>query len=80
LKRFSGRASLVELFPQSGRMHQIRVHMAYLRHPVLGDEKYGAKKTFPRMALHAKAVAFVHPIKKYYVEFSSLTPKEFFRV
>jgi len=78
LKRFKTPASLVELFPKSGRMHQLRVHMSYLGHPILGDDKYGAKGSFPRMALHAKSISFTHPETKEYLEFSSLTPAEFF--
>lgn len=76
LRRYQN-ISLVSLFPQTGRTHQLRVHMAYLKHPILGDEKYGQKRTFARLALHAKAIGFQHPISKKYIEFSTLTPKEF---
>lgn len=76
-RRFSGQATLVALFPESGRTHQLRVHMAYLGHPILGDEKYGKKKTFPRLALHAQAIGFIHPQTKEYVEFSTPPPPEF---
>ncbi|HQL40734.1 MAG TPA: RluA family pseudouridine synthase [Candidatus Omnitrophota bacterium] len=76
LKRFS-KASLVLLMPRTGRMHQLRVHMAHLGHPFLGDEKYGKKNSFSRLALHAKALAFFHPQTKAWVEFSSPTPSEF---
>ena len=77
LKRKGG-VTLVALFPQSGRTHQLRVHMAHLKHPVLGDEKYGRKMTFSRLALHAQSLGFVHPVTKCYIEFSSIVPKEFF--
>ena len=77
LRRFPLPASLVALYPQSGRTHQLRVHMSYLGHPILGDEKYGKRNTFPRMALHAQAIGFVHPITKSWIEFSIPAPREF---
>jgi len=77
LQRVSNRRTLVALFPKTGRMHQLRVHMAYLKHPILGDQKYGQKDAFPRLALHAQSIGFTHPKKKYYVEFSSMIPQEF---
>lgn len=77
LKRFSN-ASLVFLTPKTGRMHQLRVHMAHLGHPILGDEKYGKRNSFSRLALHAKALGFQHPRTKAWLEFSSLIPSEFF--
>ncbi len=76
LKRFKSR-SLVALFPKTGRTHQLRVHMAYLGHPILGDTKYGKRHTFPRLALHAQAIGFLHPRTKQYIEFSVHTPPEF---
>ncbi len=76
IKRFQG-VSLMALYPKTGRTHQLRVHMAYLKHPILGDEKYGHKQTFPRLALHAQAIGFTHPVSKHFVEFSSKSPKEF---
>jgi 23S rRNA pseudouridine1911/1915/1917 synthase len=76
LKRLKG-ASLVLLTPKTGRTHQLRVHMAHLGHPILGDEKYGKRQSFPRLALHAKTLCFAHPATKIRVEFSSPTPKEF---
>jgi len=78
LKRFS-KSTLVALFPQTGRTHQLRVHMKHLGHPILGDEKYGRKESFPRLALHAQSIAFTHPITKAYVEFSCPTPQEFLK-
>jgi len=77
LRRFGKEATLVALFPQSGRTHQLRVHMAYLGHPILGDDKYGKKSTFPRLALHAQSIAFKHPITDEGLEFSTPPPKEF---
>lgn len=77
LKRFKGKASLLALFPESGRTHQLRVHMAHIGHPILGDDKYGIKSSFPRLALHAQAIGFTHPKNNCFIEFSSPTPEEF---
>ena len=76
LKRYP-RSTLVALYPQTGRTHQLRVHMKHLGHPILGDEKYGLKTSFPRLALHAQSIAFTHPITRAYIEFSCPTPQEF---
>lgn len=69
--------TFVALFPQTGRTHQLRVHMAYLKHPILGDAKYGKKETFPRLALHAQSIGFIHPHQNRFFEFSSKTPPDF---
>lgn len=76
IKRFS-KTTLVGLYPQTGRTHQLRLHMKHLGHPILGDEKYGRKETFPRLALHAQSIGFIHPATEQYVEFSCPVPKEF---
>ena len=78
LKRFP-KSTLMALYPQTGRTHQLRVHMKHLGHPILGDEKYGQKISFPRLALHAQSIAFKHPITKEYIEFSCPTPVEFLK-
>ena len=57
----SDSVSLVKLSPLTGRTHQLRVHMAYLGHPLLGDELYGVEDDFPRHALHACALEFPAP-------------------
>ena len=75
--KYSDNATLVALCPKTGRTHQLRVHMAYIGHPILGDEKYGKKNNFPRLALHAQSIGFIHPQRKCFVEFSSRVPKEF---
>ena len=53
--------SLVHLIPHTGRTHQLRVHMAHLGHPLLGDELYGIADDFPRHALHARHLEFPVP-------------------
>ena len=53
--------SLVRLTPHTGRTHQLRVHMAHLGHPLLGDELYGIPDDFPRHALHAVSLEFPAP-------------------
>lgn len=69
--------SLLELEPFTGRTHQIRVHLSFLGHPILGDNKYGRDNKFIRLALHAKSIGFTHPATEKFVEFSSDIPKEF---
>lgn len=59
-------AALIELHPQTGRMHQLRAHLAHLGSPILGDVRYGGALTLkgaavPRLMLHAKALEFPHP-------------------
>lgn len=69
--------SLVELEPFTGRTHQLRVHLAFLGHPILGDSKYGRNNEFKRLALHAKSLGFIHPRTGKFVEFSSDLPAAF---
>ena len=76
LKR-SKNFSLLELKPFTGRTHQLRVHLAYLGHPILGDAKYGKKDNFPRLALHAQEIGFLHPSTNKLVHFTSKIPAEF---
>jgi len=76
LRRVKG-VTLVALFPKTGRTHQLRVHMAYIHHPILGDDKYGKKCSFSRLALHAQSIGFRHPQYKTYLECSSKPPEEF---
>ena len=76
LERYKN-ASLLEITLGTGRTHQIRVHLSYIGHPILGDIKYGT--TFiglPRPALHAKTLAFIHPITKKYIQFKTELPKD----
>ncbi len=64
---------------ETGRTHQIRVHMAYIGHSVAGDEVYGngKPKTLMGQCLHAKKIGFVHPITNEYLEFDSELPDYF---
>ncbi len=76
LKRHKDR-TLIALFPETGRTHQLRLHMRHIHHPILGDDKYGHKGTFSRLALHAQAIFFAHPISGDPMEVSVPLPDEF---
>lgn len=83
-----GFASLVECTLATGRTHQIRVHMAYRKHPVIGDVTYGGTRThgaeslakrlrgFPRQALHAVELQFIHPRTNKKMRFHSELPED----
>ena len=88
---FKGAASLMECWLETGRTHQIRVHMAYAGHGLLGDQTYGGKRrlpeklfgpaaelanSFPRQALHAATLGFVHPVTGEELEFESPLPED----
>lgn len=65
---------------ETGRTHQIRVHMAFIGHSVAGDEVYGPKKVIKELGgqcLHARKIGFVHPTTKEYMEFTSELPEYF---
>ena len=77
LEEFSG-YTLTKFTLETGRTHQIRVHSAYVGHPVLGDDVYGkAFKGIEGQCLHAKKVGFIHPTTKEYMEFDSELPEYF---
>ncbi len=78
LERF-GNFTLVECRLETGRTHQIRVHMKYIGFPLVGDPKYGPKKTMDigGQALHAEVIGFIHPKTDEYMEFSAEPPAEF---
>lgn len=79
LERF-GRYTLIEARLETGRTHQIRVHMAYIRHPLVGDMVYGPKKqklTEDGQLLHARILGFRHPRRGDYMEFESPLPDRF---
>ena len=72
--------SYLKLKLETGRTHQIRVHMAHLGHPVAGDDVYGPKKVISYLdgqCLHAKKVGFIHPKTHAYMEFDSDLPEYF---
>ena len=69
--------SHLELNLETGRTHQIRVHMAYIGHPLLGDTLYNKTPgTFPRQALHSASLSFVHPITGEPLNFHAPLPED----
>lgn len=82
LERF-GSFTYLEARLETGRTHQIRVHMSYINHPLLGDQVYGPKKKvlgIESQMLHAKVLGFIHPRTGIYMEFDSELPEEFNRI
>lgn len=90
LERFNG-LTLLQCQLETGRTHQIRVHMAHIRHPIVGDPLYGGRNripkgldsetretilAFPRQALHAKILAFIHPDTEQQVSFEVDLPED----
>jgi 23S rRNA pseudouridine1911/1915/1917 synthase len=77
LEEFAVPFSFVELRPQTGRTHQLRVHMAAIGHPIIGDRIYGKKYCkyrgleFGRQCLHASAISFLHPVSGQKMHFSA---------
>ena len=78
LERFKN-ATLIELQLETGRTHQIRVHMNYINHPVVNDPVYGRRKLIDNsgQCLHAKTLGFIHPKTHKYMEFDSSLPECF---
>ena len=79
LERF-GNFTHVRLRLETGRTHQIRVHMASLGHPVAGDDVYGPHKVITKLkgqCLHARKIGFIHPSSNEYMEFNSELPEYF---
>lgn len=81
LKRYE-KATLIELKLETGRTHQIRVHMDYIGHPVVNDPVYGNRKLFDDsgQCLHAKELGFVHPRTLKYMHFDSELPECFINI
>ena len=78
LKRYKG-FTLIECKLETGRTHQIRVHLEYIDHPLVGDQTYGRRKVIGSLGqfLHAKTIGFIHPSTNEYMEFSSELPEYF---
>ncbi len=83
VERFGKIAARVDLFPQTGRTHQLRVHMTSLGHPLLGDPTYGGRKVqaletldIPRVMLHARTLGFDHPVTGKPMAFTSTLPPD----
>ena len=82
LKRYKGFTEFSAKL-ETGRTHQIRVHMAYISRPLLGDELYGPARQPYRtngQMLHAEVLGFVHPVTGQYMEFSVQPPGEYLNV
>lgn len=80
LEQYDKGISLVKCNLETGRTHQIRVHMASIGHPLVGDSLYGSKKqkiNIDGQVLHAKTLGFIHPRTNEYVEFDSELPAYF---
>lgn len=72
------RYSMLEVYLDTGRKNQIRVHLSSLHHPIIGDEKYGATSNpINRLGLHAHEFMFIHPITHKEMRFVSKTPESF---
>lgn len=72
--------TLIEAQLETGRTHQIRVHMTFIGHPLLGDPVYGPKKqpfSLEGQALHARVLGFIHPRTGEYMEFEAPLPPHF---
>lgn len=88
-KHLTSRYSLIEIEPETGRMHQIRKHMAHIFHPILGDRPHGCNKQnklwknnfgMDTMMLHAKKLEFTHPRTQIKIEIQADLQPEFLRV
>ncbi|BDB01386.1 RluA family pseudouridine synthase [Clostridium botulinum] len=82
IERFKNH-TLVECRLETGRTHQIRVHMSHIMHPLVGDPVYGYKKqrfNLKGQMLHAKLLGFIHPTTRQYVEFESELPEYFKKI
>ena len=75
-----GKYTVIEAQLETGRTHQIRVHMSYIGHPLVGDTVYGTKRQPVNLlgqALHARVLGFVHPRTGQYMEFEAVLPAYF---
>ena len=86
-ERLGSSFALIRCKLETGRTHQIRVHLSYLGHGLVGDQTYGTRrnvssdypeaKAFPRQALHAAVLGFIHPTTKEFLRFESPPPRDF---
>ena len=76
IERFKN-STLVSLRPHTGRTHQLRVHMAHIGYPILGDKEYGAIASIGHQALCARYLGFTHPVDKNFREFKAELPTDF---
>jgi 23S rRNA pseudouridine1911/1915/1917 synthase len=75
-----GDLTWLEVRPQTGRTHQLRVQLAHHGHPICGDAKYGAVHTFaPGIALHARSLTFLHPVRYEPITLTAEVPREWRR-
>jgi len=81
--RGNDKFSLIELYPQSGRTHQIRVHLKYINHPIVGDYLYAGRKTArddrtwaPRVMLHAWKLTCIHPVTQHELAIEAPIPDD----
>jgi 23S rRNA pseudouridine1911/1915/1917 synthase len=71
-----GGLTLLEVRPQTGRTHQLRVQLAHHAHPIFGDAKYGSVHTFGgAIALHARSLTFLHPVRYEPVTLTAEVPR-----
>lgn len=80
LENLQGKYAHIECQLETGRTHQIRVHMASIQHPLLGDDVYGPSKSNFKLqgqALHARVLGFIHPTTGKYMEFEAPLPEYF---
>jgi len=71
----SGAQTLLEIRPQTGRSHQIRVQLANAGWPIVGDGKYGSAKSTPAILLHARRLVFEHPVTKALIDVVAAVPR-----
>lgn len=72
--------SILQCTLETGRTHQIRVHLSYIGHPLLGDDLYGGNLTFiQRQALHSYQISFIHPVTKQAVHYEAPLPEDLIR-
>jgi len=74
---YIGNYTLLEVYPKTGRTHQIRVHLSHIGFPVAGDPIYGKREFFPRTMLHSYKLEFIHPETKERVSLSTDIPEDF---